>query len=213
MRCKNCKEKFEAYEFNGKFCKEIDCQVQKALYLVDKDRTAKKKKQAEKMKRINKEVREQKKKVYPEKHKKLLQDQINLLARKIDVYFGYTCIDCERPLKEGEIHGAHRNNVGGNENIRFNLHNIHASTNFCNMFNTEHKPGYDKGLKSRYSEEYYQFVRFGLKQEYKSINLMTHEIDSALKIVRKLNRDFDKVVLVDSISARNMFNKIIGIYK
>ena len=212
-RCKNCNTKFEQYQFLNKFCKDIDCQVQKSLYLVDKMQKQKIKQQADKIKEIDKDCRERKKALYPEKHKKPLQDGINLLARKIDNYFGFSCIDCERPLKEGEIHGAHRHNVGGNENIRFNLHNVHSSTDYCNMFNTEHKPDYDKGLKKRYNEEYFNYVYYEMKLEYKSIHLMTHEIDEALKIVRKLNRNFDTMVFDNAISARNILNNIIGIYK
>ena len=55
-RCLNCKEKFVQYQFNNKFCKELDCQVQKGLYLVDKQ-------QQQKLKDINKDVRERKEKL------------------------------------------------------------------------------------------------------------------------------------------------------
>ena len=214
-RCDNCNTKFEAYEFNGKFCKELDCQVQKALFLVAKDRTNKKKKQAEKIKEIDKDCRERKKKLYPKKHRALLQDQINLLARKIDERFYTTCIDCDTVLrfdKVNMVHGAHRSNVGGHENIRFNLHNIHSATLPCNKWSSEHKVGYDKGLINRYGQEYHDLVH-GLNLKYKSIHLSTAEIDSALKIARKLNRDFKTMVFTDSISARNILNNIIGIYK
>ena len=35
-RCKSCKEKFEQYEFNNKYCKSIDCQTDKALFKLGK---------------------------------------------------------------------------------------------------------------------------------------------------------------------------------
>jgi len=203
-KCRVCKEQFTPKRVTTEVVCSLSCSLEYA-----KGKT--KQKQADKIKKINKEVREQKKKLYPKKHKALLQDQINLLARKIDAKFYTTCIDCERSIIKGS-HGAHRNNVGGNENIRFNLHNIHASTSYCNQFNTEHKPDYDKGLKSRYSEEYYNYVRYELNLLYPVIKLSTKEIDDKLKIVRKLNRDFNKTILVDAKSARDMFNKIIGIY-
>ena len=41
-RCKHCKSKFEQYEFNGKFCKELDCQVQKGLFKLGKIKKQKK---------------------------------------------------------------------------------------------------------------------------------------------------------------------------
>lgn len=203
-KCKQCNEVFQKLNplqmVCGAWCAS----------LYGKEQT--KKKQEKKLKEINKDVKQRKKALYPKKHKALLQDQINLLARKIDERFFVTCIDCERSIIK-DSHGAHRNNVGGNENIRFNLHNIHASTPYCNMYNTEHKPDYDKGLKSRYSDEYYNYVRFGLSQEYKTIQLNTSEIDEALRIVRKLNRDFDSMVFTHSRGARDILNNIIGIYK
>ena len=81
------------------------------------------------------------------------------------------------------------------------------------MFNTEHKPDYDKGLKSRYSEEYYNYVRYGLSKKYNKIQLNTSEIYEALTIVRKLNRTFDTMVFTHSRGARDILNNIIGIYK
>jgi hypothetical protein len=35
-KCRECKEKFEQYEFNNKFCKKIDCQTAKAMDYLDK---------------------------------------------------------------------------------------------------------------------------------------------------------------------------------
>ena len=149
--------------------------------------------------------------------KKYLQEQVNLLARKIDEHFGYECIDCDRVLEYGTanaVHGAHRENVQGHENIRFNLHNIHASTLFCNKYNTEHKTGYDIKLVSRYGQEYHDYVH-QLNLEYKVLKLNELEVKQALKIVRKLNRDFQTHLTgrLDGAMLRAYFNNLIGIYK
>jgi hypothetical protein len=32
-RCKNCKQKFDAWEFNGKFCKEPNCKDARIEFL------------------------------------------------------------------------------------------------------------------------------------------------------------------------------------
>tara|TARA_R110000751_G_C13720375_1_gene475371 strand:- start:43 stop:672 length:630 start_codon:yes stop_codon:yes gene_type:complete len=207
-RCNHCKTKFEAYEFNGKYCQALDCKVAKGLFLLSKIKDKKSKQRIKDIQGIN----ESKKQAKTVNDKEQLQKEVNKLARKIDERFYTTCIDCERTIIDTVSHGAHRFNVGGHENIRFNLHNVHASTSYCNMYNTEHKVGYDKKLVERYNQEYYDLVH-GLDLKYKSINLLSTEITKALKIARKLNRDFNKTILTDSISARTLFNKLIGIYK
>jgi predicted transcriptional regulator with HTH domain len=77
---------------------------------------------------------------------------------------------------------------------------------------SKHKEGYLKGLELRYKEPYSTFV-FGLKFEYKEINLTAIELKEKLKIVNKLIRDFETFETTNSIYARTVFNKIIGIYK
>ena len=149
--------------------------------------------------------------------KALLQDEINKLARKIDEHFGYECIDCDKLLehnKDKAVHGAHRWNVGGHENIRFNLHNIHAATSHCNRYNTEHKTGYDIKLVERYGQDYYDQLH-QIDLQYKVLKLNELELKAALKIVRKLNRDFQTHLTghLDGAMLRAYFNNLIGIYK
>jgi hypothetical protein len=135
-------------------------------------------------------------------------------AYLIDGYFNYNCIDCDKPFNES-IHGAHFHNVGGNENIRFNLHNIHASRSYCNVYNSEHKKGYVIGLEQRYGYEYLQFVDKELGIKYSYLGLSETELKEALKNTRKCIRDFDKLIVnyLDGSIARIEFNKLIGIYK
>lgn len=202
--CKICKVKFEPIYSSVQPTCSIKCAIAYAKLQT-------KKKQEKKIKEINKDVRERKITTHTKQYKAELQKEINKLSKQIDSYFGYKCIDCGKDYGN-LVHGAHFNNVQGNENIRFNLHNIHSARAHCNMYNSEHKVGYTQGLKNRYSEEYYNFVAHKIGLKYKSIKLLPKEVHDALKIVRKLNRDFDTMVFTDSISARNILNAIIGIY-
>ena len=74
-RCLECKTKFEQYQFNNKFCKQLDCQVAKGLHLLDKG----KKQQAKNKQGINKTRSEDKHK----NQKNDLKTEIQKLARLI----------------------------------------------------------------------------------------------------------------------------------
>ena len=90
-RCKNCNNKFEQYEFNNKFCKDLNCQVSKGMYLLEK-------KKAKDKKDWNKHKTERMPVLYPKKYKGYLSDECQKLARQIDNHFNFTCIDCDRPF-------------------------------------------------------------------------------------------------------------------
>lgn len=207
-KCKYCKIPFEPRYFNQKYClHNEECISASYKYAIDKVNKAKKKEYKQKKIELN-----------PKKGISYLQDEINKLARMIDKHFNYSCIDCGKRLdynKPIAVNGAHRFNVGGNENIRFNLHNIHSSTQWCNCYNTEHKTGYDKGLITRYGNEYFEYIHFEMPLKYKSLKLKSNEIEEALKITRKLIRDFDNHISendLDGSMLRSHFNKLIGIY-
>lgn len=208
MRCKCCKEKFEVKYFNQKYCmEETDCI--KAQIEYQKDKIAKADKKAWSVKK-----RETRPVLYPKKYKNYLQDEINKLARMIDSKFGYfTCIDCNKPFSK-KIDGGHFNSVGNNAAIRFNLHNIHSQRVECNR--NGHGSGmerhYLEGLVNRYGKEYADMVDTGLQKKYSHVGLKETEIAEKLKQVRQLIRNFDTFDLNSSISARTLFNKIIGIY-
>jgi hypothetical protein len=207
-KCRNCKQPFKPrFTTLEKHCHEIDCQVAKAMEYLEKQKLAEKKKDDEYWNNKKAELNK-------DNGKESLQKAINTLVRKIDEKFYNSCICCERPLKfnePGSVHAAHRYNVGGHENIRWNLHNIHSATLYCNKHNTEHKTGYDNGLVVRFSQEYKDLVD-GLDLKYKVLKLTSVEIKEKIKITNKLIKDFDAFVMHDGIQARDMFNKIIGIY-
>ncbi len=200
-RCKVCKSKFEAKWFNQKTCYDPSC-----VLSWSKKVTA----NAWKV---------EKKKLKPYTHskefKKLLQNQVNLLARKIDNHFNYKCIDCGEPFGK-QTDGAHFHNVGGNENIRYNLHNIHAARSHCNQYDSQHKARYPKGIMERYGKDYLNYIDVELPIKYSYLGLNEVEVVEALKKVRKINREFSKIaelLSMESISMRDYFNNEIGIYK
>jgi len=122
-RCRNCKEKFVQYKFNNKFCKELDCQVAKGLYLVDKQ-------QQQKLKEINKDVRERKEKLKTTSdYLKEVEVFVNRFIRLRDK--DKPCVSCQRPLKS-KFDAGHYRSKGGNPEIRFNEDNIHGQCVYCN---------------------------------------------------------------------------------
>ena len=206
-KCRECKEKFEQYEFNNKFCKKIDCQTAKAMDYLDKRK--KKQKQA---------WRKEKEKARPFTHTKEnkahLQTEINKLSKLIDKKFGYIhCIDCGKLLEN--IDAGHYIAVGANATLRYNLNNIHSQNRGCNRNERQgsRNTGYYKGLVERYGMEYAEMVDIGLQNKYKYLGLKEQEIYDKLKVVRALVKNFDTYKFNDSLGARKMLNKIIGIYE
>jgi hypothetical protein len=206
-RCKNCKVKFVAKEFNGKFCKgNIDCLTAEGLYKLE----MLKKSKAKELKTKTDSWRPD---THLKENKKALQDEINKLAKLIDSTFGLeSCIDCDKHFGKNQIHGAHYHDVGGNSTLRYNLHNIHSSLGYCNKYDNNHHSGYTLGLEKRYGKEYLEMVE-GLPLQYEYIKLTSIEVAEKLKIVRKLIRDFHTFDFIGSWSARKQLNLMIGIYK
>ena len=124
-RCKHCNEKFEQYQFNNKFCKELDCQVQKGLFLVDKQ-------QKQKLKEINKDVRERKQKLKTKQnYEKELEVIFKRFFRMRDLEL--PCISCNKPAGQYKLTAGHFHPAGTYKNIRFNEDNVHGQCWFnCN---------------------------------------------------------------------------------
>lgn len=205
--CVICGNEFKQFKSTQRVC-GLQCSLEYA-----------KQKEKEKAEREwRKEKRQRKIEANPKIRKGYLQQEINKLARMIDEHFNYCCIDCPKLLEYGKpraVNGAHFHNVGGNENLRFNLHNIHSATMWCNYYNTEHKQGYEKGLIDRYGKDYFNYVSKEMTLEYKYLGLSSLEIEEALKKARKLVREFDEQIKgnLDGSMARAKFNLIIGIYE
>lgn len=215
MLCKNKKcnqgnfgkrKKFEPKNIGHVYCSQ-EC-------LLEDMQTEKYKANVAKM--IKKESAEQTKKikvvVYERENKKYLQNEINKLARMIDARFEYdTCICCHRNYG-AQTDGAHFHSRGSNSSIKYNLHNIHSATSYCNDFSNTHISGYKDGLEKRYGKDYQDYVVNQLPLLYKEIHLTAHDIAEKLVIVRKLIREFPKMKFENSIDAREKLNKLIRIY-
>lgn len=209
MRCKNCKEKFEPKVFLQKYCKEIDCQTAKAMFLLEK-----KKKQDKKDWDIEKQRIKDKNGWSTKKPpKNVLQDEINKLSRMIDNHFKLPCISCGN-TNDVKYDGGHRISVSADISIRYNLHNIRKQcSKNCNVSLSGNPDGYDEGLKKRHGLKYKNYVKYELRKIYSYMDLGSIDYPKKIKLVRKLIRDFETFHLTNSISARIMFNNLIGIYK
>ena len=196
-KCKYCKQEFKQFRSTMVVC-SLGCSID----LARDERIAKEKK----------EWKDMKLRVKSKSKKVLLGEQIRLLSRKIDNYFGYKCIDCGSEY--GNIqHAAHLHNSKGNENITYNLHNLHSARAYCNQYSSEHKVGYRSGISNRYGDDYLNYIDFQIKKDYPYLGISDLEVIESLKIVRKINRTFDSFSLESGVQARDMFNSLIGIYK
>lgn len=149
---------------------------------------------------------------HPGEMKKELALEAQKLARMIDKRFGFiTCIDCGNPFND-IIDGGHFHSKGNNASLMYNLHNIHSQRRHCNGFAGGKQRGYYDGLVQRYGKEYADLVDVGLQKKYKYIGMMNAELPEKLKIIRAIIRTFDSYKLENPIQARELFNKIIGIY-
>ena len=204
-RCKNpnCNDKFEAKVFLQKYCMQKDeCIKLEFEY--------KRKKQWDKEKDSIKKKNGWETKKPP---KNVLQDEINKLARTIDLHFKLPCISCGN-LKDVKYDGGHRISVGACISIRYNLHNIRRQcSKHCNLSLSGNPDGYDEGLKIIHGHKYKNYVKYELRQEFDYVNLGAIDYPEKIKLVRKLIRDFDTFKFNNSIHARVMLNNIIGIYK
>lgn len=209
-KCKHCKEKFEPrFKTTEKYCWKDECKaVEVKLFFESK------KKQQEK--EVKAKIKERKPYVYSADYKKKLQASINKLSRMIDGHFGYFCIDCDKPFGK-QADASHFHNVGGNENIRWNLHNVHTSRSYCNQWGRGRKAEYRLGVIKRYGEKYMELIEFEIGVKYKYVGLNEVEVVEKLTIVKSLIRKFDKIMdgknFVNGLVARDYFNEEIGIYQ
>lgn len=151
---------------------------------------------------------------YLKENKKTLQDEINKLAKKIDAKFGYdTCIDCGKHIstETHQIDSCHLISRKKNGGLRYHLANLHSGHNHCNTKNENHESAYKLGIKNRYGIKYLEMVE-NLPLEYPLIQMKAQDYVDKIKVVRKLNREIEKMNFIDSIDARNKLNIIVGIY-
>ena len=139
-----------------------------------------------------------------------LQTEINKIARLID--YGQPCI-CHPNLKNEN--GGHLKAVGGNNNIRFNLHNIHGQS----IHSNKHKSGepllFFEGLRRVYGNDYAEYC-LNLNALYPSIKLSKQELKDirlkCLKIVNYLKKEERIYSCKERIELRNKYNLELNIY-
>lgn len=211
IKCKCCQERGTPKNNStiGYYCEKEACQDARIKKALEKGRQSIKRA----VKETNRELRQRKIVTHTDNYRKDLQDETNKLARMIDLKFWNCCVDCDLPFRtDRQQHGAHFNDVGGHNSVRYHLDNIHAATAQCNEHSSKHKVGYAIGLETRYGKEYLEMVQ-GLPAKYPKIKLLDFEVVEKLKIVRKLIRTFDTFKFENAIQAREQLNKIINIYK
>lgn len=202
-KCLHCKER-KRTTISHKSCPDLSCLAKEAIRQLE----IKKLKRSKEEKAVIDSWRPTAK---AKDYKKGFQTEINKMARLIDSYFRYkNCICCRRLLSK-QVDGAHYHGVGGNHSLRYNLHVIHSSTNFCNVHSDKHKEGYKKGLEKRYGKEYMEMVE-GLVLKYPYIKVTEMEIFEKLPLVRRINRNIEMFMMKDSVSTREFLNHEIGIY-
>lgn len=209
-RCKECNEKFVSIVFLQKFCKgSDDCLTAEAMFNLNNVKKAnEKKRKSDKAFKISLHPD-----IYHPELKKELQRWINNIARLID--HGTGCIDCHR-MESKAWDGGHRHSRGNMPSLRWNLHNIHNQTTYCNNFSEGNKQVYDEGLEYKYGKDYREFIE-SLPMIYPTLKLPNSELPGALKEARKIYRELKGLNQTyppeARIRMREEYNKRIGIYQ
>ena len=137
------------------------------------------------------------------------QKKINKIVRLIDN--GLTCLARE---KGGQIHAGHIYARGGNQYIRYNLHNIHRQNAQSNHFQNDDGLLRD-GVVREYGLDYMEFIT-SLKQTPKP-NYTNDDFqnftENARKIVSRLKKDNLKYSLEKRLVIRNEINLELGFYE
>lgn len=141
--------------------------------------------------------------------KPVLQGEVNLIARLIDVDKG--CISCEytwNSSRTRQAHGGHFHSVGANGNIRFNLFNIYKQCSICNNHKSANKLEYSKGLIKIYGQKHYDMVE-ALPLQYKEMHFTKTDLLYAIKEARRIIRDIKK----GKDFTRKEVNFLLNLYK
>jgi len=143
-------------------------------------------------------------------YKKFLQEDVQKIAKLID--YGLKGLH-EAKTDTGLIQGGHIYSKKNNEQMRFNLHNIHrqgAKSNMALIYDEELKDA----LKAEYGNNYFEFIKSlksqplpKIKQnEYKEYHF------KALGIIKRLQLTFASYSKEERLELRNTINKELNIY-
>ena len=124
LKCKSCKEPHSPFNSLDNWCKKIDCQTKKALFLLEK-------KKVQDQKDWSKEKKQRKEALKTSSdYKRELQVIFNKFIRLRDK--GLNCISCQKPAKKENA--GHYRSVGGNPELRFEELNNNLQCEYCNTY-------------------------------------------------------------------------------
>lgn len=208
MRCKHCKDKFVPKQFLQKYCMEKDECISAFLVEMRSNNQKKEKKEWQ----VKKKVLIEKTMTHSDWLKRL-ETEINKIVRAIDCH--ELCISCGGSGKE---QAGHYHSVGSDRTLRFNLHNIFRQCYQCNCQLSGNIIGYDEGLIKTYGLDYWNYIKFGLKNQYHepsklSIDEIKNCIEIARLIFKRIEKDPLQLNAKERIELRDSINQTIGIYK
>ena len=122
-KCINCKTNFEQYQFNNKFCRKIDCQIEKWQWIKQQQQSKQKKEWKERKSKLKESVKT---------HKDYLNDLqkiFNTFIRIRDKKLG--CVSCGKPFNN-KYDAGHFYSVGSSCSVRFNELNVNGQCVRCN---------------------------------------------------------------------------------
>lgn len=161
----------------------------------------------EKEKQSKKQTREQKDKL--KNWSVELQKKVNHIVRLLDK--GLPCLATERIAKKYDA--GHIYARGGNQSIRFNLHNIHRQSAQSNHFQNDDGL-LREGIVREYGQEYMTFIsELRRTPALKYSNEQYHEFyKKASEIVLKLKKEDKEYLDWERLAKRDIINTEIGIY-
>lgn len=204
--CKNCRTKFTAKIFNYRYCESTtECKEAGTDYKIKKA-----------IDQGRKNIQNIKKQKFSEMkdnvtdYKKFLQDDVQKISKLID--YGLRGLH-ETENDTGIIQSGHVYSKKNNEQMRFNLHNMHrqgAKSNMALVYDEELRDG----LISEYGIQYFNFIKSlksqslpKIKQnEYKDYHF------KALAIIKRLQLTFYSYSKKERLELRNSINNELGIY-
>jgi len=194
-KCKFCKKQFTQFNSLNKVC-SIKCAIE-----LGKLKPAK-----VNYNKVEKAIKSDLKKENTD-YDKLLQKKVQLIARLID-----KGLPCLATGTKGQMHGGHIYARGGNNNIKFNLHNIHRQSAYSNHYQSNDVK-MQEGIVREYGKDYLDYI-ISLKstklEKYSSFELEIMN-DIANKIIKEFKDHNLNLSAKERIDYRNKFNLEIGI--
>jgi len=173
MRCKNCKEKFEAIHFNQKYCFKDECKkvwIEKAK---QKQWKVKKRRMKAELKTTSDFVKE-------------AQKWVNKFVRLRDEKKG--CISCGDAFT-GKYDAGHFFSAGGHGSVRFDLRNIHGQCVYCNQWEHGNLYQYHLKLISKIGLKEFDDLE---KQSYKTKKWEKDELKEIIKVYKQKCKEIEK---------------------